>query len=72
MFTLKTEATSAQKRAEDEAFGSGKGRIKDILAELTRQDYDGYLTIEYENEKMCLILNLTSKRAGLYQGCHLL
>ena len=35
---------------DDVAWGSGKGRIRDLLAELTLQDYDGYLTMEYENE----------------------
>jgi sugar phosphate isomerase/epimerase len=34
----------------DVAWGSGKGTIRDLLAELTLQDYDGYLTMEYENE----------------------
>ncbi|NLH76119.1 MAG: DUF1080 domain-containing protein [Acidobacteria bacterium] len=35
---------------DDVAWGLGKGRIRDLLAELTLQDYDGYLTMEYENE----------------------
>ncbi len=35
---------------DDVAWGSGQGRIRDLLAELTLQDYDGYLTMEYENE----------------------
>jgi sugar phosphate isomerase/epimerase len=35
---------------DDVAWGSGKGRVRDLLAELTLQDYDGYLTMEYENE----------------------
>ncbi len=51
---IKDRSSFGTKGAEDVAFGSGKGRIKDILAELTRQDYDGYLTIEYENEKNVL------------------
>lgn len=34
----------------DTAVGDGKAGLRDILAELTLQDYDGYLTIEYENE----------------------
>ena len=34
----------------DTAVGEGKAGLRDILAELTLQDYDGYLTIEYENE----------------------
>jgi sugar phosphate isomerase/epimerase len=36
---------------DDVAWGSGKGFLRDLLAELTLQDYDGYLTMEYENEK---------------------
>jgi sugar phosphate isomerase/epimerase len=39
------------KGVDDVAWGSGKGFIRDLLAELTLQDYDGYLTMEYENEK---------------------
>jgi hypothetical protein len=35
---------------DDVPWGSGKGRVRDLLAELTLQDYDGYLTMEYENE----------------------
>ena len=35
---------------DDVPWGSGRGRIRDLLAELTLQDYDGYLTMEYENE----------------------
>lgn len=38
------------KGVDDTAWGSGKGHIRDLLAELTLQDYDGYLTMEYENE----------------------
>ena len=38
------------KGVDDVAWGSGKGNIRDLLAELTLQDYDGYLTMEYENE----------------------
>lgn len=38
------------KGTDDVAWGSGKGMIRDLLAELTLQDYDGYLTMEYENE----------------------
>jgi sugar phosphate isomerase/epimerase len=37
--------------ADDVPLGSGKANIKTILAELTLQDYDGYLTIEDEKEK---------------------
>lgn len=38
------------KGVDDVAFGSGKANIHDILAELTLQDYGGWLTIEFENE----------------------
>lgn len=37
-------------QAKDVPFGSGKANIHDILAELTLQDYDGYLSIEHERE----------------------
>ncbi|MEN6311405.1 MAG: sugar phosphate isomerase/epimerase, partial [Acidobacteriota bacterium] len=36
--------------AEDIAWGSGKAGVRNILAEMTLQDFDGYLTMEYENE----------------------
>ncbi len=36
--------------AYDVPFGEGKAGIRDILAELTLQDYHGYLSIEHENE----------------------
>jgi sugar phosphate isomerase/epimerase len=39
------------KSAEDVAWGSGKAEVRDILAEMTLQDYAGCLTMEYENEK---------------------
>lgn len=35
---------------DDVPWGSGRGTIRDLLAELTLQDYSGYLTMEYENE----------------------
>ena len=38
------------KGVDDVPWGSGKGILRDLLAELTLQDYDGYLTMEYENE----------------------
>ncbi len=38
------------KNAADVPFGSGKANIKGILEELTRLDYDGYLSIEHERE----------------------
>jgi sugar phosphate isomerase/epimerase len=42
------------KMVDDVAIGEGKAGLRDILAELTLQDYAGYLTIEYENEKEVL------------------
>lgn len=42
------------KNADDVAIGDGKAGLRDILAELTLQDYAGYLTVEYENEKEVL------------------
>ena len=36
---------------DDVPWGQGKANIRDLLAELTLQDYGGFLTIEYENEK---------------------
>ncbi|HAR35353.1 MAG TPA: hypothetical protein DCR87_00315 [Acidobacteria bacterium] len=48
---LKDRTDFGTKNAVDTAFGSGRADIRAILAELTLQDYDGYLTIEYENEK---------------------
>jgi sugar phosphate isomerase/epimerase len=38
------------KGVDDVPWGQGKGNLRDLLAELTLQDYDGYLTMEYENE----------------------
>ncbi len=38
-----------ERRAVDVPFGQGVADVRAILAELTRQGYDGYLTIEYEN-----------------------
>ncbi|MHB9027478.1 MAG: sugar phosphate isomerase/epimerase family protein [Candidatus Latescibacterota bacterium] len=35
--------------AIDMPFGQGVSGVRDILAELTRQNYAGYITIEYEN-----------------------
>lgn len=51
---LKDRSDFGTKKAEDVAFGTGRADIKTILAELSLQDYDGYLTIEYENEKEVL------------------
>jgi hypothetical protein len=42
------------KGVDDVAFGQGRANIRDILAELTLQDYGGYLTIEFENESEVL------------------
>jgi sugar phosphate isomerase/epimerase len=39
---------------DDVAVGDGKANLHDILAELTLQDYAGFLTFEYENEKEVL------------------
>jgi sugar phosphate isomerase/epimerase len=41
-------------KVDDVAIGEGKAELRDILAELTLQDYGGYLTVEYENEKEVL------------------
>jgi len=38
------------KNADDVAIGQGKVNLREILAELTLQNYAGFLTIEYENE----------------------
>lgn len=46
---LKDLDTFGQKRALDVPYGSGLANVHDILAELTLQDYQGYLTIEYEH-----------------------
>jgi sugar phosphate isomerase/epimerase len=37
--------------AVDVAWGRGDAGVRDILAELTLQDYPGLLTVEYENEE---------------------
>ncbi len=37
-------------KAEDVPFGQGLANIHNILAELTRQNFRGYLTVEYEKE----------------------
>ncbi len=49
---------------DDVPFGKGKANIRDILAELTLQNYAGYLTIEYENEEEVLAPE-PAIRAGL-------
>jgi len=38
------------REAGDVPFGQGKANIHDILAELTLQDYQGYLVVEHEKE----------------------
>ena len=42
------------KEAFDVPLGTGKADVRSILAELTIQNYSGYLTIEYENEENAL------------------
>jgi sugar phosphate isomerase/epimerase len=37
------------REAHDVPFGSGKAEVRKILAELTRQNFGGFLTIEHEN-----------------------
>lgn len=51
---LKDRSGFGTKNVDDVAFGSGQANVRNILAELTLQDYPGYLTIEYENEKEAL------------------
>jgi len=46
---LKDLNTFGDKQAHDVPFGSGVANIHDILAELTLQDYNGFLIIEHEN-----------------------
>ena len=36
------------KNAHDVPWGTGKGNVKGMLAELKREGYKGYLSIEYE------------------------
>lgn len=48
---LKDRSDFGTKGVSDVPVGQGKANIHDVLAELTRQDYDGFLTIEYENEE---------------------
>lgn len=59
---LKDRSDFGIRKAEDVSFGSGKADIKTILAELTLQDYDGFLTIEYENEKEVMTPELTIQK----------
>ena len=46
---LKDLNVFGDKKAHDVPFGSGEANIHDILAELTLQDYTGFLIIEHEN-----------------------
>ena len=47
---LKDLDAFGKKDALDVPFGSGKANIRDILAELTLQNYRGYLVVEHERE----------------------
>ena len=42
------------KSAHDVPYGQGKSQIRDVLAELTLQNYNGFLSIEYEYDKNVL------------------
>ena len=46
---IKDRSDFGTEGAHDVPFGQGKGNIHDILAELTLQNYRGYLAIEHEN-----------------------
>jgi sugar phosphate isomerase/epimerase len=48
---LKDLNAFGDKKAYDVPFGKGKANIQEILAELTLQDYRGYLAVEHENPK---------------------
>jgi sugar phosphate isomerase/epimerase len=48
---IKDRSDFGTKNAEDVPLGQGKSDIRTLLAELTLQDYPGYLTIEHEAEK---------------------
>lgn len=47
---LKDLDVFGQRGAKDVPYGSGKANVSAILAELTRQNYAGTITIEYESE----------------------
>ncbi|MFC2167056.1 family 16 glycoside hydrolase, partial [Acidobacteriota bacterium] len=47
---LKDLDVFGERGAKDVPYGSGKANIRDIMAELTRQNFAGYITIEYESE----------------------
>ena len=46
---LKDLGEFGDKDAHDVPFGSGMANVHDILAELTLQDYQGYISVEHEN-----------------------
>jgi sugar phosphate isomerase/epimerase len=48
---LKDLNAFGSKDAYDVPFGQGKANVRDILAELTLQDYAGYISIEHEKEE---------------------
>ena len=47
---LKDLNAFGEKSAEDVPYGQGKANVRGILAELTRQNYAGAITVEYESE----------------------
>ncbi len=52
-FHLKDRTDYGTGRGQDDAWpgqGKGKGNLRDLLAELTLQGYDGYISMEYEKE----------------------
>lgn len=51
---LKDLNVFGEKDAYDVPFGEGKANIRNILAELTLQDYAGYIAVEYEKEEEAL------------------
>jgi sugar phosphate isomerase/epimerase len=46
---LKDLTAFGDPKAEDVPLGQGRGEVKTVLAELTRQNYHGYLIFEHEN-----------------------
>jgi sugar phosphate isomerase/epimerase len=50
-FHLKDRTDYGTGKGQDDAWpGQGKSNLRDLLAELTLQDYDGYISMEYEKE----------------------
>ena len=47
---LKDLDRSGDKEARDVPYGLGEANIRHLLAELTRQNYAGFITVEYESE----------------------